>query len=288
MQGYIKDYRKELGSDIWMMPPLYHRVWQYLKYKVNHQENKIPMRDGTFLTIKAGQHLTSVRDIAKDVGWYEGVKWKEPNPKTISTILNWLENQSMITINRGKGNRQYTLITLLNWDLYQSKDVEGNSKETDREHPVDINKNDKECLKNEKDVVDKMPPQPEEHYDDVDLIAKHFMVVRGKPGKAPKVSDYQSIKAVLSAGVPLEEVLRGVDQAFQDFKPQYPGDEITSFGYCKKVILGNFYNNKAKEEVKRDQKILRYPGRSGRPPKKSSDSITGGQVGRLGKRKPEL
>lgn len=182
MQGYIKDHRKELNSAIWMMPPLYHRIWQYLKYTVNHQENIIPMRDGTFLTIKPGQHLTSVRDIAKNVGWYEGVKWKEPNPKTVTTILEWLEKQSMIKIDRGKGNRQYTLITLINWDLYQGhpfegnnqetqkniegnssetvetqsyqdfhkeKTNEGNSKVTAREHLADINNNDKECIKND-------------------------------------------------------------------------------------------------------------------------------------------
>lgn len=153
MQGYIKDHRKELHSDIWMMPPLYHRTWQYLKYIVNHKDNTIPMRDGTFLTIKAGQHLTSLRDIAKNIGWYEGVKWKEPNPKTVTTILDWLENQSMIKIERGKGNRQYTLITLLNWDLYQHKLVEGNSQETASKQSTDINKNDKECFKNDKDTT---------------------------------------------------------------------------------------------------------------------------------------
>ncbi|WP_053601068.1 DnaD domain-containing protein [Bacillus sp. FJAT-18017] len=153
MQGYIKDHRKEMHSAIWMMPPLYHRAWQYLKYIVNHHDATIPMRDGTHLTIKAGQHLTSVRDIAKNIGWYEGVKWKEPNPKTVSTILEWMEKQSMIKIDRGKGNRQYTLITLLNWHVYQQKSVEGNSKVTVKEQCADINKNDKECFKNEKDTT---------------------------------------------------------------------------------------------------------------------------------------
>lgn len=158
MSGFIKDYRSELKSDIWMMPPLYHRVWQYLKYKVNHAPNKIPMENGEFFQVEAGQHLTSVRSIAQGVGYYEGLKWKEPNPKTVSTILSWLEKQQMITINRGRGNRQYTLITLSNWDLYQQKNSEGNSKVTDdgltREQSADINKNDKECFKNEKEKDD--------------------------------------------------------------------------------------------------------------------------------------
>jgi hypothetical protein len=141
--GYIKDHRKELDSDVWLMPPLYHRTWQWLKYNVNHSDNEIPMRDGSKMLIKRGQRLTSIRDIAKGISWYEGRKPKEPNPKTISTILEWMEITNMIKIERGQGNRQYTLITLINYELYNEKEVQGNSKVTVREHLADINNNDK-------------------------------------------------------------------------------------------------------------------------------------------------
>lgn len=156
MVGYIKDYRAELESDIWKMPALYHRVWQYLKYKVNHTAKTIPMRDGEFITIKEGQHLTSLRNIAKGVGNYDPITgvWKEPNPKTISKILLWLVKQQMVTIDNGKGNKQYTLISLTNWSFYQPKDEKGNSKVTvsdfEEKQTVDINNNDKELLKNDK------------------------------------------------------------------------------------------------------------------------------------------
>jgi hypothetical protein len=46
--GFIKDWRQELESDIWLMPPMYHRVWQWIKYSVNHSTGKIPNKDGTF------------------------------------------------------------------------------------------------------------------------------------------------------------------------------------------------------------------------------------------------
>lgn len=156
MGGWIKDHRKELESDIWMMPPLYHRVWQYLKYKVNHTPNKIPMQDGSYFEIKKGQHLTSIRNIAKGIGWMEGRVYKEPNPKTISKILNWLEKVNMITIDRGRGNREYTLITLVNYRVYQSDEVEGvtastTASTTAGKQRVDINKNDKN-EKNDKEV----------------------------------------------------------------------------------------------------------------------------------------
>ncbi len=168
-QGWIKDHRKELYSDVWLMPPLYYKVWQYLKYKANHQNNIIPMSDGTKEEIERGQHLTSYRAIARGVSYYEGAKYKEPNPKTIKKIIEWLEKNNMITVNNGRGNRQYTKITIVNYSIYQGEEEEevtvkaqqsnskvtpsthqSNSKVTVGKQSVDINKNDKELYKNDK------------------------------------------------------------------------------------------------------------------------------------------
>lgn len=172
MGGWIKDYRKELESDIWMMPPLYHRVWQYLKYKANHAPQKIPLENGSFFTIEAGQHLTSVRGIAKGVSWYEGRVYKEPNPRTISKILDWLEKANMISINRGRGNREYTLVTIVNWGIYQGSEDEGVTANTSgciqRMHINKNDKNDKEdiiinILTDINNVEDSPKPEKKEH-----------------------------------------------------------------------------------------------------------------------------
>lgn len=162
MTGHIKDHRKELQSDIWLMPPLYHRLWQYLKYKVNYDDAEIPMHDGTKFKIRRGQHLTSVRSIAQGMGWHEGLKWKEPNPKTISTILDWLVKNDMIRIDRGKGNREYTLVTLMKYEIYQERKDKGNSKGTAdgeaREQLADIKKEElKEELNNNKEELKNIP-----------------------------------------------------------------------------------------------------------------------------------
>jgi hypothetical protein len=95
--GWVKNYRKELKSDVWAMPPMYARAWQYLMFSANFEEKKVPMRDGSFIVVKPGQYLTSIRTIANAVGWYERGIWKEPNPKTILDILDWLEKQNMVT-----------------------------------------------------------------------------------------------------------------------------------------------------------------------------------------------
>jgi hypothetical protein len=157
MSGWIKDYRKELESDIWMMPPLYHRVWQYLKYMANYSPAKIPLSDGSYVEVGPGQHMTSVRGIARGVSWYEGRVYREPNPKTIQKILDWLERAGMIEIDHGRGNTQtpgrgngmYTLVTIVNWALYQGSEDEGVTVNThEREQFVDINKKNKNIKKN--------------------------------------------------------------------------------------------------------------------------------------------
>jgi len=164
--GWIKDYRKELDSDIWSMPPLYHRIWQYLKYSVNHANNEIPMRDGTKFQIHKSKYLTSYRNIAKGVGWYDGKVWHEPNPKTIKKICDWLEKNEMIQQKHGSGNREYTLVTLLNWELYQGKEAEEVTQKkqqvltevTPGKQLLDINKNDiKNDFKNDEEFI---PPKP--------------------------------------------------------------------------------------------------------------------------------
>ncbi len=286
LQGYIKDHRKELESAIWMMPPLYHRIWQYLKYTVNHQDNTIPMRDGTFLTIKAGQHLTSVREVAKRVGWYEGVKWKEPNPKTVSTILEWLEKQSMIKIDRGKGNRQYTLISLINWGLYQEYNGQGNSKVTDREHLVDINKNDKECLKNdiyattannaheESDGVlttgstsDPVPSGEISQTSDeaVQALIDRFIQLRAY-GFSSSPNDVMAAKEILENGVPLADALVYLKDRFDSYKPRHTKDRINSLSYCTGFILDKHHEatELAKEANDGDKKIHQHPRSYGR------------------------
>ena len=164
MDGWVKLHRKIIVSDIYQMPPLYLRVFLRLLIEANHQDNEIPYREkgqsvvGKKL-IKRGERLTSVRDICKWVAWYERGCLKEPNPKTIQNILDWLEENNMIEIYGAKGNRKETLYTIVNYDTYQDKDSDkvtekkqlGNSLETEKQQSLETNKNVKND-KNEKNI----------------------------------------------------------------------------------------------------------------------------------------
>lgn len=155
MQGWIRDHRKELESDIWMMPPLYHRVWQYLKYDVNHADRTIPNSKGEKLLVKKGQTVTSYQIIAEAVAWYEHGTKRVPNKKTIKAILDWLEMQEMITKN---SNAKGTVITLCNYGVYQgAEDDEGNAGVTLGKRSLDTNNNDK----NDKNDISTNTPSSE-------------------------------------------------------------------------------------------------------------------------------
>jgi|GEM_PF-454571 len=160
MEGYIKDWRQELESDVWLMPPLYHRIWQWLKYTANHKDKYIPMHDGSKMLVKRGQKLTSIRSIAEGVGWYERGVFKKPNPKTVQDVLNWLAKNGMITIDTS--NRKYTLITIVNYNVYQANNSDkSNSKYTVSIQSLDTNNNvnnDNKDIYNKSDSTN--PTQP--------------------------------------------------------------------------------------------------------------------------------
>lgn len=150
MQGWIKDHRKELLSDIWLMPPLYHRVWQYLKYKVNHKPREYPTPEGRVL-VDTGETITSLRHIAEAVKWIEYGVERVPSPKTIRVILDWLEGEKMIA---RESNRRGTRIKVLNYSVYQGGDNgESNTKETPRKHCLPTNKNVKNYKNDKEDLI---------------------------------------------------------------------------------------------------------------------------------------
>jgi len=233
------------------MPPLYHRVWQYLKYKVNHEEGSIPMRDGTSFKLLPGQHLTSVRTIAKGIGWYEGRSWKEPNPKTITTILNWFETQGMISIDRGMGNRQYTLITLVNWAIYQTEDVSSNSKVTVGKQSADINKNNKEfntttdgesvaCAPESMNLPDELLSEipDSEPKSPILQVIDAYCELHNKISLRMKDEERTLIHSFLTSGIPPDFIISAMKSIYDD-KRQREGERFdppSTFMYYKRAI----------------------------------------------------
>lgn len=165
-KGYTKAWRKEIESDIWKMPCLYHRVFYWLRQKVKFRTEFFPTTQKLGIWLLPAQLLTSYEEIAKGVSWVEYGIERKPNKKTIKTVLNWLKEQKMIQI---ESNKHGTIIFIVNWHTYQPTD---NEKVTLKKRQLDTIKEYKE-LKEEKDSCKQI-----KSYNLASLLGKHILLRR--------------------------------------------------------------------------------------------------------------
>lgn len=151
-QGYIKLHRQIQDCWIWIdenEPERFTRgqAWIDLLLFANHREKKIRYNDG-FKIIKRGQFLTSKRKLAERWMW---------NRRTVDRFFDLLVKDEMVSV---EYTTKHTLVTIINYDNYQSSEVESAPQSAPQSTPQDTpqstprsstNKNDKN-VKNEKNV----------------------------------------------------------------------------------------------------------------------------------------
>jgi DNA replication protein DnaD len=101
----------------------------------NHADGKVLFND-CFVRVKRGQLLTTMKKLGDTCGW---------SLKKVSNFLNKLQKDDMI---KQKRTSKYTLLTIVNYDFYQSKKAERKNKGKSEENQRKTNKNDKEGIKN--------------------------------------------------------------------------------------------------------------------------------------------
>ena len=126
-EGWISIHRKIQDCWIWTDEEFSKgQAWVDLLLLVNHKDTKIPF-NGEFITVKAGQRITSIASLAE--------RWKWSRHK-VSDFLNILEKDEMITQIR---DNKKTLITIVNFEVYQNGDViEGHQKDIKRTQTIMI------------------------------------------------------------------------------------------------------------------------------------------------------
>lgn len=100
---------------LWSMPPLYHRVFFYLRQKANSETKLMRMPRGLGMYVSAGMLITSLQAIADGVGYHERLKKISPNKKIITEILKWLKENGKIHY---ESNGLGTVIYIENADTY--------------------------------------------------------------------------------------------------------------------------------------------------------------------------
>lgn len=84
-------------------------AWIYLLMEANHSQGKVPIGN-QIVTVERGQNLTSKLKLSENFNW---------SRKKLDAYLQVLEREQMIHI---KSTSKYTLITIANYDFYQSEE----------------------------------------------------------------------------------------------------------------------------------------------------------------------
>jgi hypothetical protein len=183
LKGYVKLYRKILSNPVFKSPELL-QLFIYCLLRANHEEGKAFCGNDE-IKIVAGQFVTGRFELAKDLKQNESSTYKR---------LKRLETLHMVALN---SNNKNTLVTVVNWELYQSVEKESNSKSTPKEQQSNNKVTTKEQQSNTNKNVknDKNGRMEENKYsdlisaftDDEDLktAIQEFINMRVEKKKAP-------------------------------------------------------------------------------------------------------
>lgn len=172
MEGWIKLHRKLIDSSIFTSGDSFLlQLWIYILLKANHSDKKIIFNEKE-LTIQRGSGIFGLNQIVKDL-----TKYKRENSKVFKKMKTLYYRKLLLLKNIGnlklQPTNKFTVVTVNNYDIYQSDvtpvKLQCNSTET----PVLTNKNDNN-VNNENNNIYK--PQKTLNEKDFEEIAKQFNV----------------------------------------------------------------------------------------------------------------
>ena len=140
-KGFIKVYRDIREHWIWNEKPFDRgRAWIDLIMLANHKDSTI-MFDGHPMTIKRGQHMTSLKILSERWGWSRS--------KT-KRFIDDLKSEQMLDVLR---NTRGTLLTIEKYSIYQdTRNTKRNTDETLTERSRNTDEHKQECRRMKKNV----------------------------------------------------------------------------------------------------------------------------------------
>lgn len=130
MQGWISLHRQIKDNFIWNDKPFSKgHAWIDILLRVNHQPNKVPIGNQV-IDLIAGQTVWSIKDMATSWGW---------SRTKVDAYLKVLNREQMLDI---KKTSKYTLLTVINWEMYQHEEGQKSIKKASKKHQKSTNNND--------------------------------------------------------------------------------------------------------------------------------------------------
>lgn len=109
INGHISLHRQLINSAVWKLSPETFKIFILILLKVNFKENQFPF-NGEIVELKPGQCITSLGNLSIESG----------NKLTIRKVRTALKQLEKLEILTNQTTNRYTLITVVNWEKYQT------------------------------------------------------------------------------------------------------------------------------------------------------------------------
>lgn len=141
-KGWVALHRQILESQVWKNPCLL-QVWLWCLLKARHKPGWVTINVGrseTEIWLEKGQFVYGRKSASRQL---------RMKPSSIRNRMQKLRNMRNLDI---ESNTHYSIVTIINWDAYQSQkkneDTEKDSRRTPGGHPEDTNNNDNHVFNN--------------------------------------------------------------------------------------------------------------------------------------------
>lgn len=138
MDGYIFVHRKIMDSPMFADPWLF-KIWMWCLFKANYAPKKVTV-GSEVITLERGQFIYGRKKAVEELSNYKN----KISESSFYRRIAFLEKNGSIV---QKSNSRYTLVTIVNYDIYQPFFEDGeqqvNSGRTASEHNIKNKKNNK-------------------------------------------------------------------------------------------------------------------------------------------------
>jgi DNA-binding Lrp family transcriptional regulator len=146
----------------------------------------------------------------------------------------------------------------------EREDKNGTSEKREVPHLSKRSAKNGTCNKDIKDIKN-IKEEEEDRMDHFQLIANKF-IQRRAHGFDLSPEDELAIHRLLGDNIPIDIILKYIDEIFDEYKPKHRLDYIRSFAYLEKVILDRYFSQKG-EGITDDGKVHKHRRGVSRPAK---------------------
>lgn len=196
-RGYIKIWRK-IQDEAWYTDPNTLSLAIFFLLKAAHKEKKI-IWNRQEMIIKRGQLITGRDRLAIETGL---------TPMKVRLSLDILKNCNFVT---SKTTNRFTLITICNYDIYQSQNTSNNQQNNQQDNQQITNRYPTDNHKQELKELRELKRIKNIHSEDVQQILDYLNEKTGKKFKNPG-----DLSARFKDGYTVEDAMKVIDNKLAD------------------------------------------------------------------------